>query len=267
MTAPVDIANLALDNIGARFSITSLDPPLPPPNADIVARRYAINLDAVSRAAHWNCTRRQANLSILKAAQGTPENPSGTALPIPPTPWQYEYALPADCLKARFLIPNPPQAATAGGAVLPILAAGTGFTPSWLPETGEKFIVMVDTDAAGNQQKVLCTNLEFAALIYTARIENPDVWDPHFQLAVAATLGAWLVNPIRRDAAVLKEQIEIASSLVTQARISDGNEGATDIDHLPDWMRVRGTTGWGRLLEPMSFFGWDPLGFPGGSFI
>lgn len=263
MTAPIDIVNQALDNIGARFSITSLEPPLPPPNAVVCARHYQTKIDALFRAAHWNCARRQADLSVLKAALGTPENPNGTALPIPPIPWQYEYELPADCLKARFLIPNPPQ--TTGAQ--PIFPAGTGFTPIWLPQAGEKYIVMIDTDRQGNQIKVLCTNLEFATLVYTARINNPDLWDPHFQLAATATLGAWLVNPLKRDAAVLKEQIEIASSIVTQARISDGNEGVTDIDHLPDWMRVRGTEGWDRLLQPMGYNGWDPLGFPGGGFV
>src|SRR5579859_6133342 len=102
MTSPVDVCNMALDNIGARYSITSLSPPQPPPNAVMVARHYQPKIDALHRAAHWNFARAQAALTLLKAAKGTPENPDGTKLPIPPIPWQYEYGYPPDCLAARF---------------------------------------------------------------------------------------------------------------------------------------------------------------------
>lgn len=267
MTSAVDIANIALDNIGARFSITSIDPPGPPnnPNAEVVARQYGLRIDALFRAAHWNCARRQVTLSLLKAAQGTPENPAGTTLPLPPPPWQYEYAYPDDCLKARYLIPNPPATGTAS---TPVLGGGTIMTPTWFPSVGFKFAVAIDTDAAGNQIKVILTDLEYAQAVYTARIANPDLWDPHFQSAASASLGAWLVNPLARNAEVLKEQVSIASSIITQARISDGNEGATSIDQLPDWMAVRGIAGFGDWAgAPQSYYGWDAMGFPGGTLV
>lgn len=263
MTSPVDVANMALDNIGARFSITSIDPPGPPnnPNATVVARHYQPKIDALHRAAHWNCTRKQITMTVLKAAQGTPENPDGSK-PQPPTPWQYEYAYPADCLKARFLLPNPP---TSGTAPTPVLAAGLVQTPVWFPPIGAKFVVAIDTDANGNQIKVILTDLEYASLVYTARIVNPDLWDPHFLLAATATLGAWLVNPVARNAEVLKEQVQIASNVILQARVSDGNEGVTSVDHLPDWMQVRGFSGlYDRFTEPLAYYGWDVMGFPGG---
>src|SRR5438105_10270304 len=111
MVSPVDVCNMSLDQIGARFSILSLNPPSPAPNAAVVARHYQPKLDALFRAAHWNCARRQTNrqgtqagqnpFSLIRAAQGTPENPSGTTLPLPPVPWQYQYLQPPDCLKAR----------------------------------------------------------------------------------------------------------------------------------------------------------------------
>src|SRR5882724_10452051 len=181
---PVDIVNTALDNIGARFSVTSLNPPLPPPNAAVCARQYQLRMDALFRAAHWNCARRQTTggLTLLKAAQGTPENPNGTTLPIPPIPWQYEYAYPSDCLAARYLIPNPP---TIGSTSPPILSGGVAQTPIWYPPIGFKFAVAIDNDASGNQIKVILTDLEFAQLVYTARIDNPDLWDPHFQNAAS----------------------------------------------------------------------------------
>src|ERR1700729_3473365 len=105
---PVDLCNLALDQIAARTSITGLNPPSPPNNlaAQVAARTYQLQADAGFRSAHWNSARKQAKLSLLRAAIGTPENPSG-ALPTPPIPWRYEYAYPDDCLKVRFVIPSP----------------------------------------------------------------------------------------------------------------------------------------------------------------
>jgi len=61
----VDVCNMALDNIGARYSITSLTPPQPAPNAIMVARHYQPKIDALLRAAHWNFARKQATLTLL----------------------------------------------------------------------------------------------------------------------------------------------------------------------------------------------------------
>lgn len=267
MASDVDVANQALDNIGARFSITSIDPPGPPnnPNAVVVARHYQPKMDALFRAAHWNFARKQVALSLIKAAQGTPENPDGTTLPEPPPPWQYEYTYPADCLLLRYLLPDPPQIGTTSP---PVLAAGLVATPTWFPPIGFKFAVALDTDSNGNQIKVILTDLEYAQGIYTARVKNVDLWDPHFMLAAAATLGAWLCNPLARSATVLKEQVEIASSIIKQARISDGNEGVTSVDHLPDWMQVRGFSGvYDRFTEPYAYYGWDNMAFPAGVLV
>ena len=258
---PVDVANLALDGIGARFSIVSLTPPMPPPNAVAVARQYDLTFQGVARAAHWNCLRYQVKLTLLKAAKGTPENPDGTTLPTPPTPYQYEYAYPPDCLKARYILPQRPDDAA---SPTPVFGGGLLATPSWnVAQAGFPFAVAVDTDSDGNQIRVILTDLEYAQLVYTARVDNPDLWDPHFQRAVVASLGAWLVNPLARNAQVLQEQINIASTVIQQARISDGNEGTTSVDHTPDFLAVRGTTVNGYPFGPFVFAPWDAMAFPG----
>jgi hypothetical protein len=262
MVSPVDVANMALDTIGARYSITSLDPPAPAPNAITVARHYQNKIDALHRAAHWNFARKQAPLSLLKAAKGTQENPDGTALPLPPFPWQYEYAYPSDCLLARYLICNP-QGAN-GGFAMPVFGAGVGVTPLWGLTPAGKFVVAVDTDASGNQVKVILTNIEFAECVYTARIVNPDLWDPQFLMAGSATLGAWLVNPTSGDGEMLKNLTAIVSGIVNQARVSDGNEGATSTDYVPDWMAVRGVTGLWAIDTTGAYYGWQAMTLPGG---
>ena len=259
----VDISNLALDAIGSRFSITSLSPPLPPPNAIVVARRYQLTVDSLFRTAHWNFARKTAAAQLLKAAQGTPENPNGTTLPIPPFPWQYEYQYPVDCLLARYLLCNPPQSGS--GNPFP---AGVQTTPVWAwGNPGYKFVVANDTDAGGNQIKCILTDLEFAQLVYTCRVTDVDLWDVHFQQAAAASLAAWLVNPLQRNAQVLKEQVEIATGIIQAARVSDGNEGITSTDRQPDWMAVRGLTGYGLWDNALTSYGWQSMGFPGGFVI
>jgi hypothetical protein len=263
MTSPVDVANESLDAIGAGYTITSLSPPLPAPNAATVARHYAPKRDAVFRSAHWNSLRRQASLTVLKAAQGTPENPNGTTIPIPPFPWLYEYALPDDCLAARFLIYDPPLST---GTTPPIYPSDIGIVQRATWGDGWKFVVGIDTDARNNQKKILLTDLQYADLVYTARIETPDLWDPHLHQAVVATLASFLVNPINMNLPLLKSQVEMATGIIQQARISDGNEGFESVDHMPDWMAARGNAyfGMGPPGVGQAFYGWSTIAFPGG---
>lgn len=265
MTSAVDIANMALDQVSARFYITSLDPPLPAPNAAILARWYTPSFGMVARAAHWNCLRVQADLTLLKAARGTPENPDGTAYPVPPRPWLYEYAWPADCLKARFLVQKPPDSAT---DAVPLLGAGwLANPPLFAGAAGFPFQVAIDTDSGGNRVKVILTDLEWAQLVYTAEVTNPDLWDTHFQTAVASTLAAWTVMPIKNEPQALQTAIGVATNVIQQARVSDGNEGTTTTDRVPDWMAVRGLSAYQVLDAPRSFYGWDSISFPGGVLV
>jgi hypothetical protein len=260
----------------------------------VVARQYYLRVSALFRAAHWAFARKQGVLSVLKAAAGTPENMDGTTLPIPPVPWQYEYAYPSDCIKVRSLIPNPP---TSGMQDPPILSGGGMMTPAWFPWVrGYRFEIGVDdtnlqmpggvggdfssdfgpdfnigtglpfSPTGASQIKVIFTDLEYANIVYTANIPNPDLWDPEFQNAAAASIGAWLVNPLNRNAELLREQIQVASSIIQAARIMDGNEGTETVDHVPDWMAVRGFGGF-RELSRLNYGGWDSMTFPGGILV
>ena len=253
MTSPTDLCNLALDQIAARTSITGLNPPSPPNNvaAQAAARLYQLQADAVFRAAHWNSARKQATLTLLKAERGTRENPSGL-LPTPPVPWRFEYAYPDDCLKVRFVIPrhHSPETSTP-------LMTGSGTHHHHHVQTGLPFVPAIDTDANGNQIKVILTNAPRADAVYTARIANVDLWDPMLQNAVIGALGAWLCSPVSGSDERKKMAIAMASGLIQQARISDGNEGITSVDHTPDWMAVRssGSGFWGFHLENGGFMG------------
>jgi hypothetical protein len=283
MTSQVDICNMALDQIAAQAVIQSLDPPSPPNAvaAQVAARTYQTQVDAVMRAAHWNVCRYQsgamvpvgsappptAPLTLLKAQWGTPQNPNGT-LPSPPIPWLYEYALPSDCLKVRFVIP---QGNTPPTAAAPLMT-NLGVLSRPLVNTSLPFVPAQDRDSAGNLINVILTNAANAIAVYTIRLTNPDQWDPGLKNAIIATLAAWFVNPINRSKELLAERVQVAVAMITAARISDGNEGITSSDAYPDWIMVRnaGGFGWGLggdgwALPGGGFMaGWDALSLPDG---
>lgn len=260
----VTLCNIALGQIAAAANIQGINPPNPPSSiaAQTASMVFGIQRDAVFRAAHWNCARFQAAGTLVAAAWGTPENPNGT-LPIPPIPWRYAYAYPDDCLLVRFVFPLnlPPNTS-------PALMTNVGVNYYPVINTSLPFVPAKWINPQGNSVKVILTNACKAQIVYTARVENPDDWDVHLQNAVIATLSAWFVNPLARNKELLAERVQIAQSLIMQARISDGNEGVTSADIMPDWIEVRFTGGWGAFGANVQGGGWqaswDSIGMPNG---
>src|SRR4051812_47474771 len=110
MASQIDICNRALLSIGARAQVSSISPSDGSTAADACAVLFTPTFEALGRTANWNCLRKQATLSLLAAAAGTPENPDGTVLGTPSQPWLYEYGYPSDCLRVRQLVPTWPSA-------------------------------------------------------------------------------------------------------------------------------------------------------------
>lgn len=249
---PVTVVNIALAEIGTQSSIISFDDQ--GVEAQTARLMYTPKLEMLSRGAHWNCLRKQGDLTQLKALIIDGEVSDDP----PPRPWLYEYAYPQDCLKARYILPY--WDSTFSGVPLTT-------SPATIPTLWEgppvEFVVATDTDSDGNVVRVILTNISQAILVYTARyLELPDLWDPHFLGAATATLGAFFVNPLSRDRGLLQDQTAVAREIILQARVSDGNEGLVRQDNMPDWIRVRGQ------LDPYVtggyFSSWDPCPFPGG---
>lgn len=266
MTSPADLCNLALDQISARTSITGINPASPPNNvaAQVASRTYQQQVDAVFRAANWNSARKQADLTLLKAAWGTPENPDGT-LPQPPLPWLYEYGYPADCLKIRFVVPKPNLPSPGQ----PALMTSIGVNYITLVNTALPFVPAIDTDTNGNQIKVVLTNACRAQAVYTARIDNPDLWDSGLQNAVIGALAAWFASPITGDDKKMTLRVQLAAALIKEARIQDGNESITNTNSIPDWMNIRdyggGYGAWGAGGVGIgNVAGWDSWTGPDG---
>ena len=260
---PVDIVNAALDELKARATITSINPSDGSVAANAAARQYPIRIPALMRAAHWNCLKYQGTLSLLKAAVGTPENPNGASLPLPPTPWLYEYAWPTNplCLKARSIVPVLSQANVA----IPMTTAGGIIAAPYIRGGVIPFQVSTDLDASGNQIRVILTNMSQAQLVYTSQVADPTLWDSSFTEAAVAVMASFLCGPVNGNTELAGMLAQKAKELILMARIADGNEGPQTSDHVPDWISIRyGGSGLGAV-SPVA--GWDAMTMFDGSVI
>ena len=241
MASQLDICNRALLSIGARAQISSVNPSDGSTEGDAASILFTPTFESLGRSAHWNCLRKQTTLTLIAAAQGTSENPSGTALPLPPTPWLYTYVYPADCLAMRFIVPSLPS----GVGSVPPTTASIG-AATCLPGSGQiPFAVAYANDASNNPAIVILANQSQAQAVYTVNQPNPIIWDSLFQEAMVSSLAAYFVPALSLHLPLMQAQIARAEALITRARVSDGNEGVTIMDHLPDWIRARGgESGW-----------------------
>lgn len=249
----VSISNIALLSIGAQAQISSLNEGSTQSNA--CSQLFQFVYEMLSRTALWNCLRQQSTLSLIAAAVGTPENPQGTTLPLPPPPWLYSYQLPSACLRARYVVPTIPS--TGSTPISPALLYAT----TMIPNQGQiPFRVAYSTDSSGNPLQIVLTNLSQAQLVYTVNQPNPQIWDAAFTAAMVASLAAWLVPALSSNMPLMGMQQKIAERLIAEARISDGDEGTTSQDHIPDFIRARNggaycATGWygegfGNMMWP-----------------
>lgn len=237
-TSVVSLANRALLQIGGRQLISSLTENSTA--ADAVNTLFTPTFEALARTAWWNCLRNQAVLTLLKAAQGTPENPSGTVLPLPPSPWLYEYALPSDCLHMRYIAPTLP---VTGVGTVPLTTINNA-APTFLPNDGQiPFVVAYDTDPNGNPLTVLLTNQGQAQACYTVNQPNPSVWDSQFQAAFVSGLAAYLVPALTLHLPLMQLQIGVAERIIAEARAADANEGYNTQNRNAQWITARRGSG------------------------
>jgi hypothetical protein len=205
---------------------------------------------------------------LFKAAKGTPENVDGS-LPRPPAPWLYEYLLPSDYLRARFI----PLLCEDAGLPTPIMTGASLAVPYFVgAQSIIPFAIAFDDDGKSPPsplQRVLLTDWPKAQLVYTADVSQlPNLWDPELQQAGIATLASFFVNPLNRNAQLAAEQANMARDLIKGARVSDGNESPHSVDHLPDWIAIRGA-GYAADAFCTGFvpMGWATMSFGDGSSV
>ena len=265
----IDLVNRALLSIGARTQVTSIQPSDGSVEANAASVLWTPTFESLARTAHWNSLRKQLPLSLLAAAQGTPENVNGTTLPIPPTPWLYAYQYPSDCLDLGYIVPSFP--ANTGSTPLTTI---NNAAPTWLPSGGQ-IVFQVTTyqvNPSSSPVIVILTNQEMAQAAYTANLPNPAQWDSLLQAAMVASLGAFLVPALSLSLPLMDRCVKQAENTIAVARAMDGNEGVTSMDHTPDWIAARaGGSGFGQGFQGSyggAFFNmcWPSGGNSGGSY-
>lgn len=263
MASQLDLCNRALLSVGARTQISSVFPSDGSTEANACATLFQSTYEQLARTAPWNCFRNQVNLSLLAAAIGTPENPDGSVLPLPPAPWLYQYAYPSDCLQFRWLVPYCPNTDNSSD---PPQTSINNTAPSYIPTQGQipYAISYAASPKYNNPLITVLTNQEYATAVYTINQPNPAAWDSLFQQAFVAGLGVYLVPALSLSLPLMQMCIKTAEMAITQARVSDGNEGVTVMDHLPDWMVARtGSPGYyGTGYSNCPNGGWSDVNWP-----
>lgn len=258
---PDDIANESLDAIGWTEVLGTMEDGSH--HAQVILRKYNQCLMQLLRAANWSFARKSAPLLLLADASGnTPL--VGTKVPVPG--FIYEYALPTDCMRARYVpwnncnpsdvpqtnIETPETPLMTGIGTLPSLAGrirparflvSSDFNyppPSSGPASWETVGI------SPTSRTVVLTNVRNADLVYTALVQYPSVWDSLFRSAFVAYLASEVALPIwaktdrKFGLQIRAEQIAIVRQKTMEARIIDGNaSGPSTSDISVDWMRTR----------------------------
>ncbi len=237
----ITCCNLALLSIGARAQVSSINPSDGSTAADACSTLFTFVFQQLARTAKWGCLKKQATLTLIQAAQGTPENPSGTTLPLPQQPWLYGYLYPSDCLLMREVFPP----VTTSGSAVNQTSLANSVTPCIPGQFQIPYATGYATDSGGNALEIILTDQESAVANYTVDQQNPASWDSLFTSAYVASLGAYLVPALSLNPPLMQMQIGIAEKMIGLARGMDGNENPTIQNTIPDWISARmGATGY-----------------------
>ena len=200
MPSTVDIANYALNNLGAS-NISSLDENSKA--ARIVNQRYEAVRDAVFRAHPWNCLIRRAQL-----AQETDAPAFGYAK---------QYALPTNpyCLRVlefsngTLSYPQDNMTNNSGGPV---------------------FVI---------EGRKLLTDEGTARIKYVGRVTDPQQYDASLVEALAARLAAEICYAITGSTSMVQIQTSLYEAKINEARFNDATEGATQRLEASDFIESR----------------------------
>lgn len=251
----LSVCNLALLSIGARAQVSSIQPSDGSTQADACATLFTFVFQQLARTAKWGCLNKQLVLTLIQAAQGTPENPTGT-IPLPQQPWLYGYLYPPDCLMMRQVFP---PVVTSGSAINQLSIANS-VTPCFQNSYQIPYATGYSTDSGGNPLEVILTNQESAVANYTVDQENPASWDSLFTSAYVAALGAYLVPALSLNPPLMQQQIAIAERIIKQARAIDGNETPIVQDNIPDFIRAR--SGATNFIGGYGYYGYGQMSWP-----
>lgn len=200
MTSTVDIANIALNTIGAS-NIAALDENSKP--ARIINQRYASVRDTVFRAHPWNC--------LIKRQELNQETDT------PAFGYAYQYALPTDpfCLR-----------------VLEFNNGSMGYPQDNMHSNsgGPVFVI---------EGRKLITDEGVAKIKYIGRVTDPNEYDANLTDTLAARLAFEICYAITGSSSMVQLTSAMYDSKLSEARFTDGTEGAPQKLETSDFVESR----------------------------
>lgn len=272
MRTPTDVANDALDSIGAPATLSDIEEGSRA--AQICLRAYRRCIPELLRAAPWQFARKQAPLTLLGDATGQNPNISTNVI----KPWYFEYAYPTDCVKAIYIpfrpitVPSPgnyalnndiPQVPNMGSLYFsgrqPMPSRYLITRDSNYPPPAESSWDQVQGVSMGGRTVVL-SNVPNAEMVYTSLVLYPTEWDVLFYSAFVAFLASeiWGAFPDLRGALAIRNiQIAVAKAKISEARAMSANEIPSVVDLAVDWLRFRNSGGANMRFGEAGNRGWD----------
>jgi hypothetical protein len=201
MASAVDICNLALSHIGVPTiqALTESNR-----QARECSRLYPLLRDAVLSEFPWNFARRRVVLALVSG-----EEVSG---------WTFVYAYPSDCLRALEIYnPLTTQTYTDGQYVSGQLIE------SIVKVKSDKIKFEIAVNEAKNQRLIL-TDQEAAELIYTARVEDTNLFSSSFIDALSWRVAADLAIPLKGKMPLQQQMLAVYEAKLGKSRQANANE-------------------------------------------
>lgn len=164
--------------------------------ARLCSQFYGFARDATLADLDWPWARKRAAL----AARGAP-----------PAAWGHSYALPSDCLAPREI-----------------------WSGLRAPREDQRIPWELGAAPSG-QEGLLFTDQESAILVYTARLDVPELYPPAFAQAAAEKLASLIAGPLTGDparAAALEDRYRIALARAAADALRTGQEDRPPVPRL-----------------------------------
>jgi len=217
MTSQVEIANLALANLGNARGIDSFNEESA--EAAVVSRFFNLSLERTLAEFPWPFATKSQTLALT-----TDSHPE----------WDYVYAYPNDCLSAQYIATE--GLANLHGSWRELEMEWENRTPVHPARLRVRFQVALSPSGNG---RVILTNEDDAILIYTAQVTDPTIYPPNFTEALVHRLAYDVCMPITADAQLKQAILEQYRLVVGAAKATAFNESEEGREPDAEFLRVR----------------------------
>lgn len=174
--------------------------------AEVCRIWYTTVRDEILRAAFWPSTKKWARLAVVAERDFSAD----WGVDDPGPQWRFVYALPADIIAPRFL------------------------------STYGRFTIELYSPTVGAESVALMTDHEQVVLQYSKKQENVQLWDASLSMAITYGLAAHICVPLTGKLKLAQHLLNLANSLILNARQNTANENVEQYETIPDWIAARG---------------------------